>query len=118
MPENNAVVEPHASPDPRLQSSDPKVEEVEARITELLKGLGETPYAIADKFRTAGIKGQRENEYSCPIATYLTGVMGVTCRVTGQSVWALQNSACVDLTAAAESFVERFDYGNFADLAL
>jgi hypothetical protein len=90
---------------------------VRVRVMLTLRDLGATGDAIASALKEQGIAGRRGNPRECPVAHYLRLNLGLQ----GVLVFAglLKNAdAPVVLPAAVRDFVERFDAGAYAELAI
>jgi hypothetical protein len=94
-----------------------------AHATRLLEALGDNPATIAANLAAQGIRGERCNEGTCPIATYLmrsdlglhsvsvSGNVAVLFLGDHGQVWCY-----VDVPDAVEEFIERFDFGAYDEL--
>lgn len=72
---------------------------------------------VAAVLRGAGVKGNRRNCHSCPIAVFVKKVTGEDdVKVFGMEY--LYGGAWVDLPRAARAFVKRFDNYQYSDLVL
>ena len=90
---------------------------VRVRVMLALRDLGATGDAIASALKEQGIAGRRRNPRECPVAHYLRLNLGLQ----GVLVFAglLRNDdAPVVLPTAVRDFVERFDAGAYAELAI
>lgn len=79
---------------------------------------------VRDLLVAEGVTGRRRSAYRCPLSVLLDrhcggGESGYRLfGVTGRAVTAFRSSSWIDypLTGGASEFVDRFDYGDFAEL--
>lgn len=109
-----------------MQDTKPAPEETLAtHVARAIDELGHSADAIADRFRTLGIKGVRKSEHACPVACYLADidhnwlvdVLETEVRIqfwddTTDNI----TKIWVELTDSASAFVTRFDQGIYLDL--
>jgi hypothetical protein len=95
------------------------------RAARLLAALGDTPAAIARTLVDAGIRGDRCNEGTCPIATYLMrSDLGLHSVAVSGNIATLRfghggaYTCLVRTPDAVEEFIERFDEGGFSELLI
>lgn len=96
---------------------------VRRTVTEALASMGETSEGVANKLRSAGIKGVRKSDTCCPIARALNQLPGVhtveviddhaNVFISGQASYVV-----VDLPDPVREFVWLFDeqFGPYMDL--
>jgi hypothetical protein len=91
----------------------------------LIRQLGETPNAVADRLGSYGIRGIRSRSKECALSRYLQLVVGTDPRIgrievhrrsvrLGLVRW--RRPLTVSLSPAARSFVEAFDAGCYPQL--
>jgi hypothetical protein len=96
-----------------------------ARLTAALDNLGGTPDQVADRLRALGIKGDRIDPDSCPVAVYLTG-LGLArdgeqiCVTSTQVAVRKRNRVSVSCSVSTpepvREFIRAFDRGVHLDL--
>jgi hypothetical protein len=93
-------------------------------VTQLLTQLGDDPNTVAQRLHAAGIRGERCNEGTCPIATYLLAsdlrlarvqVIG-NIAVFGDPDRPFALGEYVKLSDAVDEFIHRFDNGAYPQL--
>jgi hypothetical protein len=101
------------------------IDELDARVRQLLIDLGDTPDAVADRLRALEIKGQCGQPRRCPIANYVRSRMpeevGAVSAIPSR-VRVLRGEAPISrwggtvTTEAVYVFIRRFDRGVYLDL--
>jgi hypothetical protein len=77
------------------------------------------PIAVSQFLRANHITGLRQKSRQCPIARYLTSVVGVPVSVNSITAWAWVTSEVdveYELPAPVKTFIKCFDEGEFPDL--
>jgi hypothetical protein len=60
--------------------------QLKRQSTDLLAGLGKSPDRVAASLQEAGVRGVPQSNRSCPVALYLTAVLGSEARIHSVTV--------------------------------
>jgi hypothetical protein len=93
-----------------------------SKLEQELNALGNNPLEIANKLMELGIRGEREDTCSCPIANYILALGYVKATVGSKRAgfWSMADEydeyeEC-DIPDAVGKFIVAFDNGEFPEL--
>jgi hypothetical protein len=87
---------------------------VEKDIRNKLAALGNTPDAIAESLFKLGIKGIKKKACHCPIATYVSSLLGRMVAINSAVILLLEVSECEEINNNTVSvFIRSFDEGKY-----